>query len=233
MPPTPNAIDLTTLNAVKQWSGSVDASGNPQASSAWDQVIQDAITAFSLFMLRRTGRGPQDGSVPPTSSLNSVVTVTETYDGSGTNRQFLRLWPIQSVISLTVGAIAVPSSPSPGSPGYVIDGSKKSLAIVCGGGGYGGPATFADLRGGRRGRGGFWEGIQNVVVNYTAGFDGVPFDLEMLSRRTVALNYKRKGWLGQSSQSMANGAGTVVYTNKEMEADCEHMIQFYKRRAIV
>jgi hypothetical protein len=49
----------------------------------------------------------------------------------------------------------------------------------------------------------------------------------------VALNYKRRAWLGQRSQSMAAGAGTTSYGTWEMDDDCKRDILEYRRAAIV
>ena len=129
---TPNAIDLTTIANVKAWIITTNTSD--------DQIIEDAITAFSLYVLRRTARGPLDGSVPAESPFVQPVSYDDFYDGSGTLRQPIRNWPIQSVAAVNVGGVAVPQSTSPQVQGWVVDGDKKFISMRATGPirGYGG-----------------------------------------------------------------------------------------------
>ena len=212
-----NAIDLTTVANVKSWA-QVQTSGD-------DQTIQDAITAFSLFALHVTGRGNADGSVPAASPFNSVVSYDEFYDGNGNNELPLRNWPIASVTSVTDTGVAVQSSSSTTSPGFVIDQSKKFLVL------RGGTNAYRGFRGGwSNGKCGWSLGTQNIEVAYTAGFAATPFDLEMLARKVVALNYKRRSWIGQKSQAMAQGAGTLSFNDWEMDAEDKRVLMFYQVR---
>lgn len=221
----PNPIDLTTVANVKAWVQI--SSGN----TSEDAIIQDAITAFSAYVLRATGRGPADGSVPDESPFVTVVDYDEVYDGSGTYRQPIRNWPIASVTSVTIDGQAIPQSSSVSTPGWVVDGDKSFISLR--GGMAPNVATFSNYRNqyNRCGYGGgFTAGIQNVQVVYSAGFDGVPIDLDMLARKVVSLNYKRRQWIGQRSQAMANGAGTVSYNDWEMDAQDMKTLMYYKRR---
>lgn len=173
MPPSP--IDLCTLQQVRSWMPGVPAPDN----TSTDTVIQAAITAASLDMLRRTGRGPRDWQVPATSPYNQPVTYTETYDGTGTPRMFLRNWPIISVSSLTVFGCNVQASTSQASPGYVIDGTAKSISLISP---FSGPGNWSGSYYGT----GRWPafglgilarfpvGVQNITITYTAGFNSLP-----------------------------------------------------------
>ena len=134
-------------------------------------------------------------------------------------RQPIRNWPITSVSSVTVNGQAMPQSTSIQVWGWVVDGDGKFISLR---GGYApGVATFQNYQyqGGRYGYGagvqgpGFCAGIQNVEIIYTAGFASVPFDLEMMARKVVSLNYKRARWIGQRMQAMAQGAGQCNTTN--------------------
>lgn len=228
MPPTPNAIDLTTLAAVKSWV----ASG---AGTSDDQTIQDCITAFSAYVLRLTGRGPSDGSVPATSPFVQVVSYNEWYDGPGGTRLMIRNWPIVTVVSVTVDTVAIPQSTAPNVPGWVIDGTAKSISMR--GNGNAGFVNgslvvgFQNLRSFARGFVFSDSQPQNVNVQYTAGFSATPLDLEMAARKTVALNYKRRQWIGQKSQAMAAGAGTVSYGTWEYDDDVRCTLRYYERTA--
>jgi hypothetical protein len=209
---------------VYKWLGSQSPSIPEQG------VIIDCITAFSIQMLYWTGRGPTDESVAINSPFVAPVTYTETYSGNGSVTLFLRNTPIVSVSSLVIGNQAVLQSTAWGIPGWVIDFNNKAITIRRGGGGTG--PTFFNFWGFNGGAWRFWEGPQNVAVNYTAGWNGVPPDLEMMARRVVSLNYKRKSWIGQSSQAMASGAGTVSYRNWELAQEDMRVIDNYRRVAM-
>ncbi len=227
MPITPNAIDLTTIAAVKAWLVTTQASD--------DQIIQDSITAFSAYILRRTGRGPLDGTVPSASPFVAPVSYDEFYDGSGTLRQPVRNWPITAVTAVNINGVAAPQSTSPQIPGWVIDGDKRFISFRGTGNprGYGGYAGYGGWGANPRMQGcgiGFINGIQNIEIQYTAGFSGVPFDLEMAARKVVSLTYKRRGWIGQKAQMMAAGAGTITYENWEMDQESNRVINYYQAR---
>src|SRR5208282_4750682 len=107
-PTYPNpALDLTTLAQVKSW---LSSNGTAPAATSDDQNVEACITYFSLVFLWRTGLGPQDGSIPTNSPFIAPVAYTEVYDGSGSSRQFLHNYPIQSVASLQIENYQVPAS---------------------------------------------------------------------------------------------------------------------------
>jgi hypothetical protein len=195
-----------------------------------DQTIQDCVTAFSLYALRQTGRGNSDGSIPSESPFVTPVSYNEWYDGNGQRKMYVNNWPINSGSLLTINGITVPQSTGITVPGWLLDQSGR--AIVLRPGFSSGPATFSNVRALRGREGGGWVfalGTQNINWQYIGGFSGVPFDLEMCARKVVALNYKRTGWIGQKSQSMAAGAGTVEYGTWEMDDDCRATLEYYKR----
>jgi hypothetical protein len=309
MPPIASPLDLTTLAKVKAYLVTTGTNA--------DQTIQDFITEFSLWMLNIAGRGSQSGAPPLQSPFVQPCTFDEIYDGSGSDRQFVRNWPIQSVASVSIFGIAVPAGAGSFVNGYLIDASGKSIVLR---GGRGvpfplGTVGFANLRSGfASGYGstcGFAQGVQNVEIVYTAGFalrvisnelqtipatgpytitvlnpwisdtgvdfflggsaltkvlispaagqyfvqqpgvylfnvadagkqvqisysaSGTPPDLEGLSRRAVATIYKRGQWIGQRSNSMAGGAGTISYDSMEFSDHDKRIIDFYRRSALV
>jgi len=221
-----NAIDLTTVAAITSWLSSGDSD---------DQSIQDCITAASAYWLWAVGMAPQNGDFPTASPLNSIVqSISETYDGNGSSRLFLRIRPAQLVRSLSIDGIAIPASTTVTVPGYVLDASGKSIAIRSG---FGGPGVgqrltvgFAFLR--NRGRWTFSEGIQNVAVVYDGGYTKEPLDIEMAVRQMVAVNYKRRSWIDQRSQAMAQGAGTVSFRDWEFPPEVKSVLDHYRRRAL-
>lgn len=219
-------INLTTLANVKGWLGIAPG------TTSDDIKIQDCITAFSAYVIHATGRGPMDGSYPTQSPFVNPVTYTDTYDGSGTVRQPIRNWPITSVASVNISGQAIQQSTSINTWGWVVDGDGRFISLR--GGINPNVATFQNYRyqGYVPFGPGFSAGVQNVQITYTAGFFTVPVDLEMAARKTVALNYSRKGWIGQRSQAMAQGAGTVSFGTWEMDQDCANTIFYYRRQNV-
>lgn len=222
--PSTNPIDLTTLANVKAWAGVSGAS--------LDQELQDIITSFSLYALHVTGRANADGSVPTASPFIAPVDYDEFYDGNGNDKLPLHNWPINSVALVNDSGVIIKASSGITSPGYVVDQSKKFLVLRRGGTLYPQRVMYGrgGAWGGQFGRTGWNLGTQNIEVQYTAGFSGVPFDLEMVARKTCALNYKRTQWIGQRAQAMAAGAGTVSYNTWEMDMQDVRTLMYYIAR---
>jgi hypothetical protein len=87
--------------------------GTPAMAQAYlsgDLTIAQIITATSLQILRITGRGPANGSVPTQSPFVIPVAYDEWYDGNGNNRQFVRNWPVTAVTGIFVNGTPIPLS---------------------------------------------------------------------------------------------------------------------------
>lgn len=218
-----NPIDLVTTAQVKSWIG--------VTTSADDANIQACITMASWEWLRRTGRGPADGSVPSASPLVSPVAYNENYDGPGGVRLFLRNTPIVSIEVLTIGTQTIQQSAVYGQPGWVIDSGGKSIALRNGGGG-GNSSFTVDFYPTAIPMAYFFKAIQNVNVQYHAGFQGVPPDIYQRTIQMVALNYKRKDWIDLKSRAMAQGAGTVTYMDWELPPEVLECMMQYRRLAV-
>lgn len=207
------AQDLTTLADVKAWLAIT--------TGADDALIGGCITAASLYWLWRTGR----------ASLNTEISYSERYDGSGARRQFLRNWPVTAVTLVQVDNVVIPPSPDYIAPGWVVDQSAKSISLI----GAGAPVAYAGTRGFtgvpyRYGSPGFRAGVQNVLVEYMAGFDDAPLDVQDAVKKMVAVNYKRRQWVDQSAQTM-NGMQTVRYRDWELPPEVVAVMNAYTRRA--
>ena len=220
----PTNLDLTTVANVKDWLEI------PLDDTTDDNLIQACITAAGTYWLWRTGLAPQNGEYTG-SPLNSQVSVTETYNGNGSPRMFLRLIPIVSVQSLVINAVPINQSTAYGIPGWVIDGDARSIWIRYGGG-TNVTVTFPYYPGLIAGNY-FQKGIQNVTVEYTAGYATTPFDVEQASKQMVSENYKRRQWIGLRSQSMGMNAGSTTYNSWVVAPEVEAVITAYTRTAVV
>ena len=206
-------IDFVALTDVKAY-----LQGTGESGTSDDAIIANHITGLSAFILREMGRGQPDDSTPTENPFLTPVTYTEVKDGNGHNKMFLRNSPILTVSSLIIGITQIPLSPGFGFAGYGVAGNAK----------------YIFLRGGRGGVQQCWgnnvfeKGTQNVQVIYSAGYTACPPDLFDVMIRSIALNYKRKNWLGMKSKSMANGAGTVSYAAWEFSPYDRSVIDHYK-----
>ena len=186
--------------------------------------IQGCITAASFYWLWKTGR-LADSAPADHSPLKEVTTYDGWYDGNGSYRMFLRVTPVVTVALLTVNGITIPQSTSVTVPGWVIDGSGKSIVIRQG---YG-------VRTPRRGCSywSFQEGVQNIEVQYTAGYASTPGDIVDATIRMVANNFRRRDWLGLKQQADSKSPmGQMIY-DWDIEPWVQNVIDNYSRQAIV
>ena len=105
---------------------------------------------------------------------------TETHNGRGLSKLAFGQVPVISVASVTINGTAIPARNSPTSSGFAFD---QQLLYLCG-------YTFT-------------RGVQNVVVQYTAGFASVPTDIEQAVLELIALRYVNKDRVGVSSKALA------------------------------
>src|SRR5215469_1463317 len=143
--------DLTTLANVKAYLSP------PLTTTADDALLTRLVTSASQFIQTWLGR-----TIAQTS-------YSETRNGQGGTRLFLRNRPVVSVVSLTVDGIAIAPAAGPGQPGYLFDDNSIYLSGTA-----------------------FTRGQQNVAVTYTAGYVATPPELEQACIALVALRYKER-----------------------------------------
>lgn len=203
----PNVIDLTTVAAVNDIL--------EQVATADASVIASMITNYSQNVLTRTGR----------RNLSRILNFTETYSGSGSETLMLRNYPILAVSSVAIGGISVPASSGATNAGFIIDPSGSQAAIsIRGGGRYGNwSAGESPWRGGGWGGGNapplglpqyrFAEGVQNVLVSYTAGYAlDVPAEPQTVPVDSIAGALTSGSFEPQESivQAVTNATATVL-----------------------
>lgn len=176
-------------------------------SDSEDAEIQALITGFSQYVLTRTCR----------DTLNQIKDFTEIYDGNGAHRLRLRNTPIISVASVKINGQAQDISSGYGVQGITIVDDDKIIA-------------FSYDSCGR-----FTRGIGNIQVIYRAGYNGVPLDLEKLSREVIARAVKRKAWLGMKSKSISvqGGTGSTQYVDYELSKEEVELLGWYTRKVIL
>ena len=180
------AGDLTTLANVKAYLSP------PLATTADDALLSRLITASSQFIQTWLNR-----TIASTS-------YTDTRNGTGGTRLFLRNRPVTAVSSVTVDGVSIQASSAvPNGSGYLFDDSSVYLI------GYS-----------------FTKGAQNVVIQYTAGYAATPPEIEQACIAFVVLRYKERDRIGQVSKNLA---GEVVsFQQKDMPLDVATLLDQYR-----
>ena len=214
------SIDLTTLQAVKDYMGTAEgAIVAPGADNADDTVIQAIITGLSQYWLNQTGR----------ASLNSVLSYNEFYDGGGSPRLFLDNYPIVSVQSLVVNNITIPQSTAVGQGGWFIERSQKSLALrPTGAGGLNTTVGYPGYGFAYN----FYCGIGNVQVQYMAGYNGIPNDIFEAVAWQASQAYKKREQINLESMQMGGGTGGANYVKWDWTPEIRSVLNSYKKIAI-
>lgn len=124
-------------------------------------------------------------------------------NGTGTNRLMLRNYPVVSFTELSIDGITIPPSTNRG-PGYVYD--DFSIQLI----GYI-----------------FTKGIMNVGVSYQAGYSTVPTEIDQACIELVAMRYKEREHIGQTSSSQ--GGQTVTYNQDDLTDSIRSTLSQYRK----
>ena len=211
MPANPN--DLITVADLLQYANVLSS---PPAVQA---IAQQIVTGWSDAVYWITGRTPP--------MLTTPTNFTETYNGSGSDVQYLINAPILSVASLQVNGIAIPASAAYGQAGYFIQQDGKSIALRSNPiSGY--PFPFGV---GRRCGYKFERGRGNVAITYQAGYSGCPPDLYLLSLKQCDIFLNKR--LREDEQShMIPQSGQTSYHKWVYQPEVLAMLQPYIRTAM-
>lgn len=195
----PDTIDLTTLAHVKARAGIV--------TNSEDSEIQRLVTAFSQYVITRTGR----------TALNRIIAFTRALDGNGGREFRLPEWPVTALRSVQVNGQTMTLSTGYNVPGLAIMSSTKYIGFV----------------GGMWGR--FPKGAQNVYVDWSAGYVAVPTDLEGAVCEIVAIAVKKKAWLDMKSKSSTTqgATATTTYRDWEIPPHEDQIIDNYTHKVVI
>lgn len=146
------------------------------------------------------------------NSLNwdiEATIYTETRNGIGSDRMVLKHWPVNFITSVTVDTTVILPASDSTQAGYLYDDSTIYLN------GYR-----------------FTRGRQNVTVVYSAGFTdntiALPSEISQLCIDLVALKYKERDRIGQTSQTFAGQ--TVAFKTWDLTKDQKGILSVYQRR---
>lgn len=130
---------------------------------------------------------------------------TETRNGVGGDRLPFREYPVTAVASVAIDGRAIQPSTSPEGFGYVFDDTM--LYLRCGI---------------------FPRGVQNVVIQYTAGYANTPADISQACVEIVAAKYKRRTDIHISGKSI-NGE-SVTFNQLDLPKSAASTLSNYARR---
>lgn len=125
-------------------------------------------------------------------------------DGTGRELLVFGNGPVQSVQLVRVNGKDIPPASSPTGYGYRFD---RNVLLLQG-------ELFA------RGR-------RNIELQYTAGYDTVPADLEQACLECVALRYRERERIGHQSKSLAGE--TVSFFLGELSPTARAVLQQYRK----
>jgi hypothetical protein len=168
------------------------------ADTSEDVILARWVTSESKAFEQRTSR------------IIASTAFQETQDGDGGTRLLLRHYPVASSPELTVqvDGVAIPKRPDASSAGWVL--SDATLGIL-------------DLVGYE-----FTVGTQNVTVEYTAGYDPVPADVDECVIEMVALRRIDRDVRSVVLQSVA-GEMVDFRGISGMVANIERTVDRYRR----
>lgn len=129
---------------------------------------------------------------------------TEVYDGTGSVTITLHDYPVETIHALTINDVAIPQSVGVNSPGWV-----KTRA-------------GAALRGGYR----FEKGLQNVVMDYSAGYAVIPAEIQQSCIKLVASEFKRRDVINVASKGIG---GESISFNADDVREAVKSLSSYQR----
>jgi len=148
----------------------------------------------------------------------------ETRNGRGTRQLFLKNRPVQSVQSLAINGVSASlAATAPWANGYRFD--TKSI--------YGYDSVF------------FCDGLQNIVVAYTAGYVTpgmnvldpttyptvtLPADIQQACNEAVADRFARRSNIGIKARTLASE--TVTYTDDAIPTSAMATFRYYQSKVI-
>ncbi|MEN9885529.1 MAG: hypothetical protein RL758_107 [Pseudomonadota bacterium] len=128
---------------------------------------------------------------------------TEVRDGNGNRRMSVSNFPMTAVSSVTINDQPIPLRTTALGNGYTFDDITVKLS------GYR-----------------FDEGMNNVVIAYTAGLVDVPQDVDLACCEMVMLRYKTLDRIGVSSKSLAGES--ITFTNDDFSDSVRRVLDQYK-----
>lgn len=197
--------DLTNLTNAKSWCS--PSAGTLVVNPATDLVFSRLISAVSQQVLDYCNR----------STFRNIL-YNDIYNGTGTSVQFLRNWPVTSVVSLSIGGTTIQPSPQQVPQVNVAYPGYGFRSIAWDGTIPGQPSTL-ELTSGN-----FWTGHQNVLASYNAGYLipheawTIPSPVTPLNQGLIQVNQPYGTWIGDNGVVKASGTAMAFVANQNPNA---------------
>jgi len=162
-----------------------------------DVLLADLVTRASQYVLTYLSREIKQANISG-----------ERINGNGRTRIMPREWPITAISSLKVSGIVVPASVDGLLNGYAFD--DRNIYLL--------PGSNVGV---------FSEGVRNVEVSYTAGYEAIPEDIEQAAIEYCAKKYKDRARIGLTSEGMAGQQ--TSFSQSDLTADTQANLKRYKR----
>jgi hypothetical protein len=181
------------------------STGNPGSfPPSDDRLLSRLITACSVFL---------ESWISRPLGIANWQEIRDGMGGESANRMQLAVFPVTAILSLSIDGIPIPPAPPMTQQGWMAGYAFSQTEIV--------------LRGWRFGR-----GAQNVLVQYTAGYDTIPGDIQQTCIEMVVRKYRERTRIAERSRSLG-GAETVAYetvmfTKRDMASDIQVLLSQYK-----
>lgn len=131
---------------------------------------------------------------------------TEDRDGNCNHRMMTRRWPITAVASVTINGQTVPQSTQWNAPGWVVDSTKDNILL--------------------RNRV-FEKGVQNVRIEYTAGYATIPQDLQQACIELAGMKFKTRDTTAAGFVSKGLAGETISFSQKDMTSATKAVLTEY------
>lgn len=130
----------------------------------------------------------------------------ERFSGNGRAEKSLQFYPVQSVQSVMIGLMVLDEVESMLENGFVLNGNQVILTKSV-----------------------FQQGFMNCVIEYNAGYDYIPLDIQHACIELVATRYKAKERIGMTSKGMAGE--TTAFDVAAMPSHVKEILRQYKNVA--
>jgi hypothetical protein len=180
-------------------------------NTATDALVDRLIKAVSGDFLRAIDR-----DFLAVDDYRDVISITPQPRGMAYKQMVtvgLRHWPVREISAVYVNGQATPESDGWSRDGWYFDEknedeSRNSILLI---------DTIGKCRGGA-----------SIVVEYSAGYETVPADIEQAVIEWVGYRYTSRNFIGQSAHHTAQGE-SVTYQNVDAPETTKAVIERYKR----
>jgi hypothetical protein len=196
--------DLTTLANVKEWLSTGERPLTPRDDAMLARLITGASALIEKYCSRPIG-------------LANWQEVRDGLGGERDHRMVLAVNPITAITLLMVDGLTIPAAPP----------LSQSQGFIGSTAGYVFNETTLGLRGFR-----FTRGLQNVTVQYTAGYSPIPDDIEQACIELVARKYRERTRIAERTRSLGGATSasyeTVTFTRRDWVSDIQVLVDKYR-----